>query len=70
MATAKKLPSGKWRVQIYDSETGKRKSFTADTQRKANYLAIEWQEKKRRSKLIGITVGEAVDNYISGRVGD
>lgn len=69
MATAKKLPSGKWRVQIYDSDTGKRKSFTADTQREVYFLANEWQEKKRRSKLIGLTVGEAVENYIEGRDG-
>lgn len=69
MATPRKLPSGKWRVQVYDKETGKRKSFTADTQRKANFLAIEWQEEKRRSKAIGLTVGEAIDSYINGRDG-
>ena len=69
MAKAKKLPSGKWRVQVYDKETGKRKSFTADTQRKANYLAIEWQESKRQNELSGITVGQAVDKYIDGRDG-
>ena len=69
MATAKKLPSGKWRVQVYDKQTGKRKSFTADTQRKANFLAVEWQEKERRSQFIGMTVGEAVESYIDGRDG-
>lgn len=69
MATARKLPSGKWRVQVYDKETGKRKSFTADTQRKANYLAIEWQESQRETFKRGLTVGEAVDKYIEGRDG-
>ena len=69
MAKARKLPSGKYRVQVYDKETGKRKSFTADTARKANFLAIEWQEGKRESQLRGITVGEAIDNYIDGRDG-
>lgn len=69
MATAKKLPSGKWRVQVYDKDTGKRKSFTADTQRKANYLAIEWQESRRESIRKGITIGDAVDKYINGRDG-
>lgn len=69
MAQAKKLPSGKWRVQVYDKETGKRKSFTADTQRKANYLAVEWQESRRESLRNGITIGEAVDKYINGRDG-
>ena len=69
MAKARKLPSGRWNVQVYDKETGKRKSFTADSARKANFLAIEWQESKRQSELSGITVGEAVDKYIDGRDG-
>lgn len=69
MAQAKKLPSGRYRVQVYDKETGKRKSFTADTARKANLLAVEWLESKRESKLKGPTVGEAIDKYISGRDG-
>ena len=69
MAKARKLPSGKWRVQVYDKETGKRKSFTADTARKANLLAVEWQESKRESKRRGPTVGDAIDKYIDGRDG-
>ncbi len=31
MATAKKLPSGSYRVRVYDKNTGKYKSFTAET---------------------------------------
>ena len=69
MAKARKLPSGRWRVQVYDKETKKRKSFTADTARKAQYLAIEWQEEQRESKVRGISIGEAIDLYIDGRVG-
>lgn len=69
MATPKKLPSGKWRVQVYDKDTGKRLSFTADTKRKADLLAIEWQEGKRESQENGPTVGEAVEKYIEGRDG-
>ncbi len=69
MATAKQLPSGKWRVQVYDKETGKRVSFTAETKRKADLLAIEWQEGKRDRIRRGITLGEAVDKYIEGRDG-
>lgn len=69
MATPKKLPSGKWRVQVYDKQTGKRLSFTADTKRKAELLAIEWQEGKRESQENGPTVGEAVERYIEGRDG-
>lgn len=30
MATAKKLPSGSYRVRVYDKNTGKYKSFTAE----------------------------------------
>ena len=52
MATPKKLPSGKWRVQVYDKDTRKRVSFTADTKRKADLLAIEWQEGKLKKALI------------------
>lgn len=69
MATPKKLPSGKWRVQVYDKDTRKRVSFTADTKRKADLLAIEWQEGKRESKDRGMTVEEVLDRYIDGRDG-
>ena len=69
MATPKKLPSGKWRIRVYDKETGKTRSFTADTKRKANLLAMEWQEGKRESHENGLTIGEAVDKYIDGRDG-
>ena len=46
MATAKKLPSGAWRVLVYagkDAE-GKRqyKSFTAMDKREAEFAAAEW----------------------------
>lgn len=30
MAKAKQLPSGSWRVRVYDSETGKYLSFTSN----------------------------------------
>lgn len=69
MAQAKKLPSGKWRVRVYDKETGKRISFTEDTERKANYAALQWQLERNRKEKVGITVGEAVDRYIDGRDG-
>ena len=69
MAQARKLPSGRWNIQVYDKETGKRVSFTEDTKKKAEYAAMEWQLDKSRKKKIGITVGEAVDKYIDGRDG-
>ena len=45
MASAKKLPSGNWRVSLYIGldEKGKRKykSFTADTKKEAEFLAAQ-----------------------------
>ena len=42
MATAKKLPSGSYRVRAYDKATGKYKSFTAKTKKEAELMAAEW----------------------------
>lgn len=69
MANAKKLPSGRWRVQVWDKSENKRISFTEDTKRKAEYAALEWQLEQKRKAKIGLTVGEAVDKYIDGREG-
>lgn len=77
MAKAKKLPSGSWRVLVYDytDEHGKRiyRSFTSDTpgpsgKREAEYLAAEFaiqkKDKKSNSKLL---FGDALDKYIDSR---
>lgn len=69
MATAKKLPSGSWRCQVYDytDENGKRhyESFTAQTKREAEHLAAEYADtKKKRPEILKVTVGKALDNYI------
>lgn len=69
MAQARKLPSGKWRVQVYDKEAKKRISFTEDTERKANYVALQWQLEQSRKAKVGMTVGEAINKYIEGRKG-
>ena len=42
MATAKKLPSGNYRVRVYDKATEKYKSFTAPTKREAERLASDY----------------------------
>ena len=47
MATAKKLPSGSYRVRVYDKITDKYKSFTAPTKREAERLANEYLDGKR-----------------------
>ena len=70
MATAKKTPSGKWRVQIFlgNNEDGKKtkKSITASTKREAERLAAEYiyqMEQAEAEKQI-TTVRQAVLNYI------
>lgn len=78
MATAKKLPSGSYRVRVY-SHTEKVKqqdgsykdvkryeSFTADTKKEAEFLAAEFKLKQKRMQKPSLhTLGEAMDLYIS-----
>ncbi len=76
MSEAKKLPSGKWRNLLYvgKDENGKRKyeSFTADTKKEANLLAMararELEQGIRKDRTPSeLTVGEAIDRYIEDR---
>ena len=68
MATAKKLPSGNYRVRAYDKESGKYKSFTAPTKKEAEYLANEWlMNRKSNHDVSKMTVQEAVQEYINER---
>lgn len=74
MAKAKKLPSGQWRVRVYDytGEDGKKhyKSFTASTQRKAEKLADAYLDAHSgRTRTGSITVQEALDRYIAAKSG-
>lgn len=70
MATARKLPSGNYRCQIFSHYTyvnGKKKrvyeSFTAPTKREAEAAAALWScERSERGQ--DITVAEAVERYI------
>lgn len=70
MAKAKKLPSGNWRVRVYDGKDadGKEhfKSFTASTKKQAEFLAAEYAAKKRQ-RIEKMTVGEAIDRYIAAK---
>lgn len=72
MAKAKKLPSGNWRVRIYigDDDSGKHvyKSFTAETKKEAEFLAAEYNL-KRKEKPKDVTVGDAIDGYIANKDG-
>ena len=71
MAKAKKMPSGKWRIQpCYYDEKGKahRTSFTENTKREAEFKAAEWIMKRREVSIPeNITVGEAIDSFIDDR---
>lgn len=68
MATAKKLPSGNYRVRIY---TGKKpdgspqyKSFTAETKKEAERQAALYENEIKQKEYNGLTVGEVIDIYI------
>lgn len=76
MATAKKLPSGSWRCQVYDytDENGKRhyKSFTSTDQsakgkREAERIAADYAAEKELRSHCTLTFGEAFDNYVKDR---
>lgn len=79
MATAKKLPSGSWRVRVYDytDAAGKKhyKSFTCDDtsakgKRKCELMAAEWsanREAERTGANLNITLKESMDKYIKSK---
>ena len=68
MATAKKMPSGNYRVLVFVGfENGKRKykSFTAPTKKAAEYAAAQWQLTHTAPTVLDkLTLGEAYDRYI------
>lgn len=70
MATAKKLPSGSYRVQVFDYKDvdGKRhyKSFTAPTKREAEFQALQYVTGKSQPTM-DITLYEAVTRYIDAK---
>lgn len=71
MATAKKLPSGSYRVQLYIGKdaNGKRqyKSFTAETKKEAEFLAAQYNQLNidicRSEELLS----DAVERYIKSK---
>lgn len=67
MAKAKKLPSGNWRVRAYDNATKTYKSFTAETKKEAELMALEWLNGKNEKPKTDKTVGECVEDYISSK---
>lgn len=73
MAKAKKLPSGSWRVQVFDYKDvdGKKhyKSFTGFTRCEAEFLAAQWAAGKADMLAENITLYEAVTRYIDAKRG-
>lgn len=73
MATAKQLPSGSWRVRVYDNETKKYLSFTSNLPGKAGkneaeFLAKEWQAgRKKKTVSTQKTVFQLVKEYIESK---
>lgn len=75
MATAKELPSGSWRVRVYDKETGKYISFTSKLKGKAGkneaeLMAKQWQtgrKKEAQQQSSRKTVYECVKEYIESK---
>jgi integrase len=68
MAKAKKLPSGNWRVQVYDKNTGKYKSFTATTKKEAEYKAAEYSlHANSGNSYEDMTLREAFERYIKSK---
>lgn len=64
MATAKKLPSGNYRVRVYNKETKTTKSFTAPTKKEAEYLANEWLTGRKVLPTQDRTLGGCISEYI------
>lgn len=53
MATARKLPSGRYRVRIYDKVTKKYKSFSAEDKRTAERMASDWLKYRTLARKTG-----------------
>lgn len=75
MATAKKLPSGSYRIRVFDhfdtDADGNKKaiyqSFTASTKREAERAAAIWAANKTQQRPENITVKGALDKYIAAK---
>lgn len=71
MATAKKLPSGSYRVNLYIGKgaDGKRKykSFTAETKKKAEFLAAQYNQFRNEAASNSLVLRAAVENYIESK---
>ena len=71
MATARKLPSGSWRVRVYDytdaSGTKHYRSFTADTKTNAERLATSYSSEYKVVGTSDLLFRDAVEGFITQR---
>lgn len=70
MATAKRQPSGMYKVRVYShsDENGKHyRSFTASTKAEAEQLAARFSGTADRASRMDLTVSEAVSGYIRAK---
>lgn len=69
MATARKLPSGSYRVRVYSYTDSNDKqhyeSFTAPTKQEAEMKAAKFSGSRDRRKSVDLTVKEAIEGYIT-----
>ena len=69
MATAKKLPSGRWRARVYSHTTpdGKKHygSFTGLTKQEAEMMASKFANDNDRRRSADINVKEAIDDFMN-----
>ena len=65
MLNAKQLPSGSWRVRVWETVNGKQtaRSFTAPTKDEAEYMAAAYRRQPKKTRQ-DMTVSDAVDRYI------
>lgn len=63
MATAKKLPSGSYRIRVFDNRINKYKSFTAPTKREAERMANEYLDTSLQEGTP--TFKQAAEEYIN-----
>ena len=73
MATAKKTPSGMWKVRVYSHTTpdGKKhyRAFTAPTKQEAEQMAAKFSGDADRADRVDLTVAEAISGFIRAREG-
>lgn len=70
MPTTEKLPSGMWRTRAFYTDANGRhqKSFTAESKKESEFLALEFlNSKQKKSKSADMTLKEAFDAYINAR---